>query len=294
MAKRVYLAESDGKTFSSKADAESHDEKVFAEKKNENFQEKFAIFISETDLTMEYGESEAAAISELLVAIRDNPVPFMEVMEVVLPKQWNRKLKSRRGSSAPPPPKKKVVSKKVVTKKTTTKKASNPKLAAKPPKEKKQPTAEDVNSEMVAAINSAPEELVKEAAATTPLSSAELEGAPRYIAEEREHGAWAILDNGKELYDEYLGLNEVTDPKAAALLNAGIGCDGWDSLLAALIPTPPAAFEEVTEAPDPQPAQLPPPPPPEESEDVLTPLPEMPEDGDWRSEEDESPIPPVD
>lgn len=286
MAKRVYLAESDGKTFSSKADAEAHDEKVFAEKKNEGFLEKFAVFLSETDLKMEHGEAEAAAISELLVAIRDNPISFMEVMEIVLPKQWNRKLKSRRGSSAPATSAaKKKTTKKVETKKSTTKKATAPKLAAKPPKEGK------VTKE---AINKAFEESEKEPVETPPPPAEDLPEVPRFVAEERENGAWAILDNGKELHDEYLGLNAVTGPKAAELMNAGIGCDGWDSLLAALVPTPPSAFEEVTGTPDPPEDQLPPPPPPEESEDVLTPLPEMPEDGDWRSEDDESPIPPVD
>lgn len=287
MAKRVYLAESDGKTFSSKADAEAHDEKVFAEKKNEGFLEKFAVFLSETDLKMEHGEAEAAAISELLVAIRDNPISFMEVMEVVLPKQWNRKLKSRRGSSAPPtPPKKKAPTKKAATKKPTTKSAPKLQTSAKPPKEKK-PSKEDINKALETPAKE-PEE--------APLPPADdLPEVPRYEAEARENGCWAILENGKELYDEYLGLNSVTGPKAAELLNAGIGCDGWDSLLAALVPTPPAAFEEVTEVPDPPVEDLtPPPPPPEESEDVLTPLPEMPEDGDWRSEDDESPIPPMD
>jgi len=299
MAKRVYLAESDGTTFHSKSEAEAHDEKVFAEKKNETFQEKFAVFISETDLTLEYGESEAAAISDLLGAIRDYPIAFMEVMEVVLPKQWQRKMKSRRGGAEPP---KKAPTKKAPSKKEPSEKAPTMKAPKKKPKPgKSTPSPDEVNKDLIEKISGAPEETIKEAASASPLaSSSGQKETPRYMAEERENGAWAILDNGKEIYDEFHGFDDKAALQAAGILNAGLGRDGWDKgsegadllrdrMLAegwvdpASTPPPPPPEEE---------SSAPPPPPPEESGDVLTPLPPMSEES-WR-DEDESPIPPVD
>jgi len=159
MAKRVFLAESDGTQFESKADAIAHDEEVFSERRNDTFQEKVAVFISETDYDLSQSPEGAEASAELLAAIRDNPLPFMEVMETILPKQWQRKLKLRRDG----PPTKKSTKKKSAKKRGKSK-ATKPKDKPAPDPLEKEPTVDDVQAEILANIADAPEEMVKEAA----------------------------------------------------------------------------------------------------------------------------------
>lgn len=141
MAKRVYLAETDGTQFSSKAEAEAHDEEVRKEERSAAFQEKLALFISETDYQPSQTEEGAEAVSSMLETIRDNPLAFMEVMEVLLPKQWARKLKARRGDSAKSAKKKTTTKKKSTSKKKTApaKKAGKPKSKKEDPKPEPDP-----------------------------------------------------------------------------------------------------------------------------------------------------------
>lgn len=240
MAKRVYLAESDGKSFPTKKEAEDHDDEVYAERKAAVFQERFAIFLSETDYELPTDEAGIKAFEELLNAIRDNSLSFMEVMEVALPKQWKRKLRAKRGETSAAP-KKKTAKKKSTSKKTGKAKKPSSKKAA-PVKEPAVEFTEDQKAEQIGPNRGA------------------------------------------------------VDPEE----------------------TPPAAFEEVTEVPDPpeEPADVPPPPPEDEvppppeasvdetpppppEDDGLTPPPDFapePEESEegWRGGEDESPIPSVD
>lgn len=250
MAKRVYLAETDGTQFPSKAEAEAHDEKVRKEETNIVFQEKLALFLSETDYKPVKGKELEAAVTSILETIRDNPLAFMEVMIVLLPKQWARKLKERRDDTA----KKKTAKKKTAKKKGASKKKSAATKKAGKSKKKPEAPAFDPDPDNVAFP-----------ATGEPTPEKDVE------AEQPEETPPAAFEE----------VTEAPDPPAEEVQEE----------------TPPPPPPEETPPPPPPTEETPPPPPPSGDDQLeLTPVPpddDIGESSDWR-DEDDSPIPPAD